>query len=55
MKNITLQFPNAGESKLYGYAGKMMEYTIDAQLLDEETWAVFVNQFRIKSDRDDNG
>ncbi len=55
MKNVTLQFPKAGESKLYGYAGKMIDYTVDAQLLDEETWALFVNQFRIKSDRDDNG
>ncbi len=50
MKNIALQFPNVGESKLYGYGGKMIDYVIQKQLLDTETWTVLVNQFRLKED-----
>lgn len=45
-----LQFPDAGKYRIGGFAAKMIGYTIDHQLLDEKTWALFVNQFRIHSD-----
>lgn len=53
MKDTELRFPIAGESKLRGYAGQMIEFTISNQLTDGETWKLFVDQFRLHSD-DDN-
>lgn len=50
MKEQKLYFPKAGENKSYGYIGEIIDYTIENQLLDEETWKLFVNQFRIHSD-----
>ncbi len=50
MKEPKLYFPQSGESKSYGYIGEIIAYTIDNQLLDKETWEIFVNQFRIHSD-----
>ena len=55
MKNSALNFPNAGESRLYGYGGKLIDFTIEKQLLDEEKWALFVEQFRIKLDSENQG
>ena len=45
-----LVFPIAGEVKLGGYGGKIIEYTLDNQLMDAETWALLVEQFRLKDD-----
>jgi len=55
MKNVTLEFPAAGESRLYGYGGEMIEHTIENQLLDAETWALLVEQFRVQDDSDNYG
>ena len=50
MKEQKLYFPQAGENTSCGYIGEIIAYTIENQLLDEETWKLFVNQFRIHSD-----
>jgi len=50
-----LEFPAAGESRLYGYGGEMIEHTIENQLLDAETWALLVEQFRVQDDSDNYG
>jgi len=51
MKN-KLSLLNVGSYHLGGYPSKMVDYTIKNQLLDEKTWELFVNQFRIHSDTD---
>lgn len=50
-----LSYLQPGELKTYGYAGGLIEYTLRSQLLDEKTWKLFVNQFRLKSDDSDGG
>ena len=47
-----LNILKVGSYYLGGYPSKMVDYTIKNQLLDEETWKLFVNQFRIHSDTD---
>ncbi len=54
MKNLALKFPEAGEIKPKGYAGKLIAYTIEKQYDDESTWKLLVDQFRFHYD-DDNG
>ena len=55
MQELSLRFPNAGEIKLKGYAGSMVAYTIENQLLDGEKWALFVEQFRLQPDSENYG
>lgn len=55
MRKAVLDFPKAGESKLYGYAGSMVAFTIENQLLDAEKWTLFVEQFRLKPDGENYG
>lgn len=50
-----LEFPNAGESRLQGYGGKMIDFTIENQLLDAEKWTLFVEQFRLQLDSENRG
>ncbi len=54
MKNVAFTFPNAGEQKTLGYAGEVIDFTVQKQYLDRETWKVLVNQFRIHSDVDND-
>ena len=49
MENKIYHFKK-GEYKIGGYAGKMVDYTINAQLTDRETWKLFVEQFRSHTD-----
>lgn len=42
----------AGEAEYCGYIDKLVRFTVSYQLTDDETWALFVNQFRIHSDND---
>ena len=53
-KNTALSFPKAGECKTFGFAGEMIDFTVQKQYLDRETWRVLVNQFRIHSDVDND-
>ena len=55
MKKVALHFPSAGESKLGGYGGKLIDFTIEKQLLDAEKWTLFVEQFRIRWDSNNWG
>jgi DUF1680 family protein len=55
MKNSRLQFANAGEIKVGGYAGKMIDFVVKDQLLDEPTWALLVDQFRRREDSINGG
>ena len=52
MKNLALNFPEAGEIKTRGYAGKLIAYTIEKQYADESTWRLLVDQFRFHYDVD---
>ena len=45
-----LRFPDPGEIKLGGYGGEIIDYTIENQLLDVDTWSLLVNQFRLMED-----
>ena len=45
-----LRFPDPGEIKLGGYGGEIINYTIENQLLDVDTWSLLVNQFRLMED-----
>lgn len=47
---INLVLP--GELNVSGYTGKIVNYTIEKQLTDDETWKIFVEQFRLFSDHD---
>ena len=47
-----LSFVFPGELNVCGYSGKLVKYTIDKQLTDDETWKIFVEQFRLFSDHD---
>ena len=55
MKKNALEFVGTGEMRLGGYAGRMIDYTIENQLMDESTWAILVDQFRRKQDSDNHG
>ena len=50
-----LRFPTPGEIKLGGYGGKVIDFTIEKQLLDVDTWSLLANQFRLKEDGINNG
>ena len=55
MNKVALEFPKAGESKLQGYGGKLIDFTIEKQLLDAEKWTLFVEQFRVRWDGNNGG
>ena len=55
MYKTVLEFPKAGESRLYGYGGSMVAFTIENQLLDADKWALFVEQFRLQPDGENRG
>ena len=55
MKESALSFPTAGEIKLGGYGGKMMDYTVERQLTDVDTWIILVDQFRKREDSINHG
>ena len=55
MMKETMQFANAGEIKVKGYPGEMIQYTIGKQFLDESLWKLTANQFRTQTDGNDNG
>ena len=50
-----LRFPDAGEIKLGGYGGRIIDYTIENQLTDVDTWILLVDQFRLMEDGINNG
>lgn len=52
MKKNILLFPVAGEIKTRGYAGKMIDFTINEQYNDPATWKLLVDQFRYCYDVD---
>lgn len=52
--NVPLSFPRAGECKAFGFVGKMIDFTVQKQYLDRETWRVLVDQFRLHSDVDND-
>ena len=45
-----LRFALPGEIRLGGYGGDMTEYILQNQLLDADTWALLVDQFRRRED-----
>ena len=55
MKADKLSFAVAGEIKVGGYIGKMIDHIVESQLLDEETWALLVDQFRRQEDSINGG
>ena len=55
MINSKINFPRPGEIRLGGYCGKMIDYTVKNQLLDVDTWALLVNQFRLRQDSANDG
>ena len=55
MEKARLQFANAGEIKVGGYAGKMIATTVEDQLLDEKTWSMLVDQLRHGEDSINGG
>ena len=55
MINNKIIFPSAGEITEKGYAGKINDYVIESQFLDENLWKLTVNQFRLHPDTDNNG
>lgn len=44
------RLPSAGERKVKGYAGKIINLTIEKQYLDPALWRETVEQYRVKSD-----
>ena len=50
MIDSKLEFPIAGEIKVGGYCGEMIDYTLKNQLTDVDTWILLVNQFRLRED-----
>ena len=50
-----LNFPSPGEIKLGGYGGGIIDYTIENQLTDVDTWLLLVDQFRLMEDSINNG
>ena len=55
MINTKLTFPTPGEIKLGGYGGKMIDFTIQRQLTDVDTWLILVDQFRLMEDGINDG
>lgn len=45
------RFPKHGELTVYGYNRDLTEYVTKKQLLDENLWKLFVNQYRTHSDK----
>lgn len=45
------RFSTPGELKIYGYSRDLTEYVTKKQLTDEELWELFVNQYRLHSDK----
>ena len=54
MKTV-LTFPTPGEIKLGGYGGRIINYTIENQLTDVDTWILLVDQFRLMEDSINDG
>ena len=54
MKTV-LTFPTPGEIRLGGYGGRIINYTIENQLTDVDTWLLLVDQFRLMEDSINNG
>ena len=50
-----LEFADVGEIKLGGYGGRIIDYTVNNQLLDADTWALLVRQFRLQQDGVNDG
>ena len=50
-----LLFAKAGEIKLGGYGGSIIDFTIDRQLTDVDTWLLLVEQFRRREDSGNGG
>ena len=50
-----IRFASAGEIALGGYGGEMIKYVIENQLLDADTWAILVDQFRRREDSYNGG
>ena len=55
MINSKLNFASAGEISFGGYGGKMIDFTVENQLLDADTWALLVDQFRRREDSINSG
>ena len=55
MIDTKLVFPSPGEIKLGGYGGRMIDFTIQRQLIDVDTWLMLVDQFRLQPDSDNGG
>ena len=45
------RFSTPGELKIYGHSRDLTEYVTKKQLTDEELWELFVNQYRLHSDK----
>ena len=50
MEKNKLEFARPGEIRIGGYAGRMIDFVVENQLLDEATWALLVEQFRKQED-----
>ena len=55
MEKNKLEFATAGEIKVGGYCGRMIDFTVDNQLMDRDTWALLVEQFRKREDSINGG
>ena len=55
MEKNKLEFATAGEIKVGGYCGRMIDFTIENQLMDKDTWALLVEQFRKREDSINGG
>ena len=55
MLNAKLRFASAGEIKVGGYAGRMIDFIMENQLMDSDTWALLVDQFRRCEDSTNGG
>ena len=55
MQASKLEFPSAGEIRVGGYAGRMIDFIIENQLMDSDTWALLVDQFRRREDSINGG
>ena len=55
MIDSKLEFASPGEIRLRGYGGEMIDFTLNNQLLDSDTWALLVDQFRRREDGKNGG
>lgn len=55
MEKSRLEFATAGELKVGGYCGEMVDFIEENQLLDADTWALLVEQFRRQEDSTNGG